>query len=171
MAVAPLTNSVVFFSGLSGSGKSTLAKVLLNRLLEISGRPVTLLDGDLVRKHQSSELGFSKEHRDLNIQRIGYVASEITKHNDVAICAQIAPYAVSRKVVRELVNKYGVFIEVYVSTPLNICEERDPKGLYKQAREGKLKKFTGIDDPYEVPKCPELIIDTLCFFLIPAAAS
>ncbi|HET7845834.1 MAG TPA: adenylyl-sulfate kinase, partial [Xanthomonadales bacterium] len=146
-------------TGLSGAGKSTLANALLVALLEIGGRPVTLLDGDVVRKHLSSELGFSKEHRDLNIQRIGYVASEITKNGGVAICAPIAPYADARRAVREMVGEYGVFIEVHVATPLEVCEQRDRKGLYALARAGKIKEFTGISDPYEAPAEPEVRID------------
>ncbi len=150
----------VFFTGLSGSGKSTIANILLVKLLEKGGRRVTLLDGDLVRKHLSSELGFSKEHRDLNIQRIGYVASEITKAGGVAICAPIAPYQATRRKVREMVQAYGGFIEIYVSTAIEVCEQRDRKGLYAQARKGLIKEFTGIDDPYEVPEKPEMVIDT-----------
>lgn len=126
----------VFFTGLSGAGKSTIAKALIAKLLEIGGRLVTLLDGDLVRKHLSSELGFSKSHRDLNITRIGYVASEITKHHGIAICALIAPYRQTRRVVRDMVSEYGSFIEVHVATPLSECENRDPKELYKKARVG-----------------------------------
>jgi sulfate adenylyltransferase len=150
----------VFFTGLSGAGKSTLANALLVALLELGGRPVTLLDGDVVRKHLSSELGFSREHRDLNVQRIGFVASEITKNGGVAICAPIAPYAEARRAVREMVGQHGVFVEVYVSTPLEVCEQRDRKGLYALARAGKIKEFTGISDPYEVPEHAELTIDT-----------
>ena len=150
----------VFFTGLSGSGKSTVANALLLKLMEMGGRRVTLLDGDVVRTHLSSELGFSKEHRDLNIQRIGYVASEITKHGGIAICAPIAPYAITRRKVREMVESGGAFVEVHVSTPLEVCEQRDRKGLYALARAGKIKQFTGIDDPYEVPENAEVTIDT-----------
>ncbi|MDE2092098.1 MAG: adenylyl-sulfate kinase, partial [Gammaproteobacteria bacterium] len=150
----------VFFTGLSGSGKSTIANALMVKLLEIGGRPVTLLDGDHVRKHLSSELGFSKEHRDINIRRIGYVASEITKNGGVAICAPIAPYAATRREVREMIEPHGGFFETYVSTPLDICEQRDRKGLYAKARAGILKEFTGISDPYEEPLDSELRIDT-----------
>ncbi|HEY2396709.1 MAG TPA: bifunctional sulfate adenylyltransferase/adenylylsulfate kinase [Rudaea sp.] len=150
----------VFFTGLSGSGKSTLANALLVRLLELGTRPVTLLDGDVVRKHLSSELGFSKEHRNLNVQRIGFVASEITKNGGVAICAPIAPYDHARREVREMIEQYGMFVEVYISTPINVCETRDRKGLYALARAGKLKEFTGVSDPYEVPEDAELRIDT-----------
>jgi sulfate adenylyltransferase len=150
----------VFFTGLSGSGKSTIANALMIKLMEMGGRPVTLLDGDVVRKHLSSELGFSKEHRDINIRRIGYVASEITKNGGIAICAPIAPYAATRRAVREMVEQFGAFVEVHVATSLEECERRDRKGLYKLAREGKIKEFTGISDPYEVPENPELRVDT-----------
>jgi sulfate adenylyltransferase len=150
----------VLFTGLSGAGKSTLANALMVKLLELGGRSVTLLDGDLVRKHLSSELGFSKEHRDLNILRIGFVASEITKAGGVAICAPIAPYANIRRRVREMVEAYGTFVEIYVATPLEICEERDTKGLYAKARAGLLTHFTGIDDPYEAPEHPDVVIHT-----------
>jgi sulfate adenylyltransferase len=150
----------VFFTGLSGSGKSTIANALLVKFLEIGGRPVTLLDGDLVRKHLSSELGFSKEHRDINIRRIGFVASEITKNGGIAICAPIAPYDSVRKEVRAMVEEGGGFVLVHVATPLEICEGRDRKGLYAKARAGIVKEFTGISDPYEAPENAELVIDT-----------
>jgi len=150
----------IFFTGLSGSGKSTIANVLLTKFLEVGGRPVTLLDGDLVRKHLSSELGFSKEHRDINIRRIGYVASEITKNGGIAICAPIAPYDVTRRHVRQLIEPYGGFILVHVATALGVCEQRDRKGLYAKARAGVLKEFTGISDPYEEPEDAEVVINT-----------
>jgi sulfate adenylyltransferase len=150
----------VFLTGLSGSGKSTIANALMVKLMEMGGRPVTLLDGDVVRKHLSSELGFSKEHRDINIRRIGYVASEITKNGGIAICAPIAPYSATRRTVREMVEAYGAFVEVHVATSLEECERRDRKGLYKLAREGKIKEFTGISDPYEAPEAPELRVGT-----------
>jgi sulfate adenylyltransferase len=150
----------VFFTGLSGSGKSTIANALMVKLMEQGGRPVTLLDGDVVRKHLSSELGFSKEHRDINIRRIGYVASEITKNGGIAICAPIAPYTATRRAVREMIEAFGAFIEVHVATSVEECERRDRKGLYKLAREGKIKEFTGISDPYEAPASPELRLDT-----------
>ena len=150
----------VFFTGLSGSGKSTIANALLVKFLELGGRPVTLLDGDLVRKHLSSELGFSKEHRDINIRRIGYVASEITKNGGIAVCAPIAPYDAVRKDVRAMVQPLGGFMLVHVATPLEVCEQRDRKGLYAKARAGIIKEFTGISDPYEVPADADLIIDT-----------
>jgi sulfate adenylyltransferase len=150
----------VFFTGFSGSGKSTIANALMIKLMEMGGRPVTLLDGDVVRKNLSSELGFSKEHRDLNIRRIGYVASEITKNGGIAICAPIAPYATTRRAVREDIEQFGAFLEVHIATSLEECERRDRKGLYKLAREGKIKEFTGISDPYDVPENPELRLDT-----------
>jgi sulfate adenylyltransferase len=150
----------VFFTGLSGSGKSTIANALFAKLLELGGRRVTMLDGDLVRKHLSSELGFSREHRNLNILRIGYVASEITRHGGIAICAPIAPYEATRRRVREMIEEAGAFIEVFVATPLEVCEQRDRKGLYAKARAGLIKEFTGISDPYEEPANAEMVIDT-----------
>lgn len=150
----------VFFTGFSGSGKSTIANAVMVKLMEMGGRPVTLLDGDIVRKNLSSELGFSKEHRDLNIRRIGYVASEITKNAGIAICAPIAPYASTRQAVRQDIEGYGAFIEVHVATSIEECERRDRKGLYKLARAGKITEFTGISDPYDVPESPELVLET-----------
>ena len=150
----------IFFTGLSGSGKSTIANVLVTKFLEAGGRPVTLLDGDLVRKHLSSELGFSKEHRDINIRRIGYVASEITKNGGIAICAPIAPYDATRKAVRSMIDPVGGFILVHIATSVETCEQRDRKGLYAKARAGILKEFTGISDPYEEPKDAEVVINT-----------
>ncbi len=151
----------VFFTGLSGSGKSTIAHALLVKLMEIGGRQISLLDGDIVRKNLSSELGFSKEHRDLNIRRIGFVASEITKNGGIAICAPIAPYTATRRQVRDAVAPVGGFVEIHVSTPLEVCEDRDRKGLYAAARAGKIKEFTGISDPYEDPENAEMVIDTV----------
>lgn len=150
----------IFFTGLSGAGKSTIANAVMVRLLQMGGRPVTLLDGDVVRKHLSSELGFSREHRDLNVLRIGFVASEITKNGGIAICAPIAPYAKTRNQVRDMISQYGGFIEVHIATPLTVCEARDRKGLYAKARQGLIREFTGISDPYEEPIAPELRIDT-----------
>ena len=151
----------VFFTGLSGSGKSTVANALLPKLLQIGGRPVTLLDGDIVRKNLSSELGFTKEHRDINILRIGYVASEITKNGGIAVCAPIAPYESTRAANRELIEPLGGYILVYVNTPVEECEKRDRKGLYAKARAGIIKEFTGISDPYDVPENAEIVIDTM----------
>jgi sulfate adenylyltransferase len=150
----------VFFTGLSGAGKSTIASILLTKLLEEGGRPVTLLDGDVVRKHLSSELGFSKEHRDINIRRIGWVASEITKNGGIAICAPIAPYEAMRQEVRAMVEPLGGFILVHISTPIEVCESRDRKGLYAKARAGIVKEFTGVSDPYESPATAEVRLDT-----------
>ena len=150
----------VFFTGLSGAGKSTLANALMYKLMEMEDRPITLLDGDIVRQHLSSELGFSKEDRDIHVKRIGYVASEITKHGGVAICAPIAPYSNTRKIVRNMIDEVGSFVEIHVATPLSVCEERDVKGLYKRARAGKILEFTGVSDPYEEPVNPEITIDT-----------
>ncbi len=150
----------VFLTGLSGAGKSTVAKILYARFLELGDRQVTLLDGDIVRQNLSSELSFSKEHRDINVQRIGFVAGEITKNRGVAICAPIAPYAVTRAEIRKLIENYGGFTEVHVSTPLEICEKRDRKGMYAKARAGLIQGFTGVDAPYEIPRSPEVRIDT-----------
>ena len=150
----------VFFSGLSGSGKSTIANILRVKLLERAPRHVTLLDGDLVRKNLSSELTFSREHRNLNVLRIGFVAGEITRHGGIAICAPIAPYDEVRKQVRSLVDSHGGFILIHVATPLDICESRDRKGLYAMARAGKIREFTGISDPYEPPEDAEITIQT-----------
>jgi len=150
----------VFFTGLSGAGKSTIASALLVKFMETGGRPVTLLDGDLVRKHLSSELGFSKAHRDINIMRIGFVASEITKNGGIALCAPIAPYDALRKEVRGMIQPYGGFVLVHLATPLEVCEQRDRKGMYAKARAGILKEFTGISDPYEAPEDAEITLDT-----------
>jgi sulfate adenylyltransferase len=150
----------VFFTGLSGAGKSTVANALMVKFLEAGGRPVTLLDGDLVRQNLSSELGFSKEHRDINIRRIGYVASEITKNGGIAICAPIAPYDRVRREVRDMIAPLGGFILVHVETSIDVCEQRDRKGLYAKARAGIIKEFTGISDPYEEPSDADVVIDT-----------
>lgn len=150
----------VFFTGLSGSGKSTIANVLRVKFLEMGGRPVTLLDGDIVRKNLSSELGFSREHRDINIRRIGFVASEITKNGGIALCAPIAPYDVIRKEVRAMIQPVGGFILVHIATPIEVCEGRDRKGLYAKARAGLVQQFTGVNDPYEAPADAEVVIDT-----------
>jgi len=150
----------VFLTGLSGAGKSTIAKILYSRFLEIGGRPVTLLDGDIVRHNLSSELTFSKEHRDINVRRIGFVAGEITKNRGIAICAPIAPYESTRFETRKTIEEYGGFFEIHVATPIEVCEKRDRKGMYAKARAGLIKGFTGVDDPYEIPETPELRIDT-----------
>jgi sulfate adenylyltransferase len=146
---------------LSGAGKSTIANALAIKLLELGGRRVTLLDGDIVRKSLASELGFSKQDRDTNILRVGFVATEIAKHGGIAICAPIAPYEKTRNLVKQsVIESGGGFLLAYVSTPLAICEGRDRKGLYQKARDGIIKDFTGISDPYEVPKHPDLTLDT-----------
>ena len=150
----------VFFTGLSGAGKSTLARALTARLMEMGGRAVTLLDGDIVRRHLSSELGFTKAHRDINVRRIGFVASEITKNRGIAICAPIAPYRQTRRDVRAMVEAVGGFVEIHVATPIETCESRDRKGLYAKARAGLIPEFTGVSDPYEIPSNPEIVIDT-----------
>ncbi len=149
----------LFFTGLSGAGKSTIAQAVVAQLLERTSRAVTVLDGDEVRKHLSRGLGFSREDRDANVTRIGYVASEIVRHGGVAVCAPIAPYANSRAEARSLVEAHGDFIEIHVATSLEVCEARDRKGLYAQARAGKITQFTGISDPYEEPVQPELRVD------------
>jgi len=151
----------LFFTGLSGSGKSTLARIIYAKFIEEGKRPVTLLDGDVVRLNLSSELGFSKTDRNINIRRIGYVASEITKNRGVAICAPIAPYKDIRREVRNNIEEYGSFIEIHVSTSLEECESRDRKGLYAKARKGIIPEFTGISDPYDVPENPEIRVDTV----------
>jgi sulfate adenylyltransferase len=150
----------LFFTGLSAAGKSTIANALAARLMEIQDRPVTLLDSDIIRKNLCSELGFSKEHRSLNARRVGFVANEITKNRGIGICALIAPYEEDRLYNRNLIGLHGNYIEIYVNTPIQTCENRDPKGLYALARQGKLTGFTGIDDPYEEPRNPELALDT-----------
>jgi sulfate adenylyltransferase len=150
----------VFFTGLSGAGKSTLASALRDRLVERGNREVVLFDGDLVRRRLSSELGFSKAHRDLNIQRIGFVASVVTKAGGVALCAAIAPYDDARRRVRAAIERHGGYVLVHVATPLELCERRDPKGLYAKARAGVIANFTGVSDPYEVPVDADLVVDT-----------
>jgi sulfate adenylyltransferase len=149
----------IWFTGLSGSGKSTTAEVLTVLLLQ-HGRQVTLLDGDVVRTHLSKGLGFSKEDRDTNIRRIGFVAAEIVSHGGVAICAAVSPYRATRDGVRNMVG-HDRFVEVFVDTPLEVCEQRDAKGMYAKARRGEITGFTGIDDPYEAPVRPEITLDTV----------
>ncbi|MEE8603246.1 adenylyl-sulfate kinase [Euzebya tangerina] len=161
----------VFFTGLSGSGKSTVAAALAARLRGASHRSLTLLDGDLVRQHLSSELGFSREHRDLNVTRIGFVAAEVTRHGGIAICAPIAPYAATRATVARMVGAVGRFVLVHVATPLAVCEQRDRKGLYAKARAGLISEFTGISDPYEVPEAPDVVIDTSAGTVADAAST
>jgi sulfate adenylyltransferase len=158
---SPVTQGfTVFLTGLSGAGKSTIANVLYSKFMEIGTRPVTLLDGDIVRRNLSSELNFSKEHRDINVRRIGFVASEITKNRGIAICAPIAPYERTRSKIRTSIEAHGGFFEIHVATPISVCEKRDRKGMYAKAKAGLLKGFTGVDDPYEKPSNPELSIDT-----------
>jgi adenylyl-sulfate kinase len=149
----------VFLTGLSGAGKSTIADALIAGL-EAEGRPVTVLDGDVVRTHLSSELSFSKEHRDLNIRRIGFVAGEVVKHGGTVVVAAIAPYETAREEARKLVEEHGRFVLVHLATPLEVCEARDVKGLYARARAGEIPEFTGVSDPYEPPARAEVTIDT-----------
>jgi sulfate adenylyltransferase len=148
----------VWFTGLSGAGKTTTADILTVKLLEY-GRRVTVLDGDVVRAHLSKGLGFGKEDRDTNVRRIGYVASEVVRHGAAAVCAAVSPYRATRNECRALVGQER-FVEVFVNTPLDVCERRDTKGMYALARAGKLKSFTGVDDAYEPPTSPELVIET-----------
>ncbi|MBN1091683.1 adenylyl-sulfate kinase [Blastococcus sp. TML/M2B] len=159
MPAAPRPGVTVFLTGLSGAGKSTIADALVADL-ERDGRPVTVLDGDVVRTHLSSELGFAREHRDLNIRRIGWVAGEVVKHGGTVVVAAIAPYEEAREQARALVEEHGRFVLVHLSTPLEVCEQRDVKGLYAKARAGEIPEFTGVSDPYEPPVAPELVIDT-----------
>ena len=159
MSAAQTPGVTVFLTGLSGAGKSTIADALIAEL-EREGRPVTLLDGDVVRTHLSSELTFSREHRDLNIRRIGWVAGEIVKHGGTVVVAAIAPYEAARLEARALVEEHGRFLLVHVATPLEVVEARDVKGLYAKARAGEITQFTGISDPYEPPGRAELTIDT-----------
>jgi sulfate adenylyltransferase len=159
MPAAPRPGVTVFLTGLSGAGKSTIADALVADL-EREGRPVTVLDGDVVRTHLSSELSFAKEHRDLNIRRIGWVAGEVVRHGGTVVVAAIAPYEAAREQARALVEAHGRFVLVHLSTPLEVCEQRDVKGLYARARAGELPAFTGVSDPYEPPLAPELVIDT-----------
>ena len=159
MAGTPDPGVTVFLTGLSGAGKSTIADALVARLAA-EGRPVTVLDGDVVRTHLSSELDFSKEHRDLNIRRIGWVAGEVVKHGGTVVVAAIAPYEAAREEARALVEQHGRFVLVHLATPLEVCEQRDVKGLYARARAGEIREFTGISDPYEPPLRAEVVVDT-----------
>ncbi len=167
---APAPGVTVFLTGLSGAGKSTVADALVAELTA-EGRPVTVLDGDVVRTHLSSELGFSREHRDLNIRRIGWVAGEVVKHGGTVVVAAIAPYDDAREQARALVEEHGRFLLVHLSTPLEVCEQRDVKGLYARARAGEIREFTGISDPYELPSRADLTIDTSQVSLADSVAS
>lgn len=149
-----------FLTGLPGAGKSTISQRLVRVLDRDYGRPATVLDGDVAREMLSSGLTFSRNDRELNVRRLGYVAGEVTRHGGICVCAVIAPYRNARNEVRERVSAIGGFYEIYVATPLAVCEQRDPKGLYAKARRGEIKSFTGIDDPFEVPERPEMVIDT-----------
>ena len=159
MSASPSPGVTVFLTGLSGAGKSTVADALVAEL-EAEGRPVTVLDGDVVRTHLSSELSFSRDHRDLNIARIGWVAGEVVKHGGTVVVAAIAPYEAARQEARKLVEEHGRFVLVHLSTPLEVCEQRDVKGLYVKARAGEIREFTGISDPYELPSSADLVVDT-----------
>jgi sulfate adenylyltransferase len=149
----------VWFTGLSGAGKSTTAEILTMLMLE-RGRRVTVLDGDVVRTHLSKGLGFSKDDRDTNIRRIGFVAAEVVRHGGVAVAAAVSPYRATRDEVRYMVGAEH-FVEVFVDTPLEVCERRDSKGVYAKARRGEITGFTGIDDPYEPPDAPTIVLDTV----------
>jgi len=150
----------VFMTGLPSSGKSTLANALSLKLRELTERQITLLDGDVIRTHLSHGLGFSQEDREANITRVGFVAQEITRHGGIVICALVSPFARARNIVRQMISEVGGFIEVYVETPLAVCEARDRKGMYKKARDGVIKQFTGVSDPYEAPTAAEIKINT-----------
>lgn len=150
----------IYFIGLSGAGKSTLCNALKERLNEVQNKAVVIVDGDEIRKYLASELGFSKRDRSINVRRIGYVASKIVETGGICLCANIAPYDEDRLVNRELIGGHGTYIEVYVKTPLEICEKRDVKGLYKAARAGKIPQFTGVSDPFEDPTKAEIVLDT-----------
>ena len=160
MSASPRRGFTLFLTGLSGAGKSTIAERLAQSIQAEYQRPSTILDGDIVREMLSSGLTFSRADRELNIRRIGYVAGEVTKHGGICICAAIAPFRTARAEVRARISQLGGFYEIHVATPLAVCESRDPKGLYKKARRGEIKGFTGIDDPFEAPEHPEIAIDT-----------
>jgi sulfate adenylyltransferase len=160
MTASPRRGFTLFMTGLSGAGKSTISERLSQLIQAEYHRPTTILDGDIVREMLSSGLTFSRADRELNIRRIGYVAGEVTKHGGICICAAIAPFRTARAEVRARISQFGGFYEVYVATPLAVCESRDPKGLYKKARRGEIKGFTGVDDPFEAPEHPEIAIDT-----------
>lgn len=150
----------ILLTGLSGAGKSTIANHLVGQITEVYNKPVTLLDGDIIREYLSSELGFTEKDRIKNVERISFVASEIVKHGGTVVCALIAPYSESRQKMRNIISQNGNFVEVYVSTPLKVCEERDVKGLYLKARKGIIKNFTGISDPYEAPTTSEIVVSS-----------
>ena len=159
MPTVSLPGVCVWLTGLSGSGKTSTADGLATLIRE-SGRPVSLFDGDVIRQHLSAGLGFSKEDRDTNVRRVGFVACEIVRHGGVAVCALISPYEAVRNEVRQMVGD-AHFVEVFVNTPLSVCEARDVKGMYQMARRGEITGFTGVDDPYEPPKRPEIELDTV----------
>ncbi|GAA3173392.1 hypothetical protein GCM10010531_28680 [Blastococcus jejuensis] len=169
MPAAHAPGVTVFLTGFSGAGKSTIADALIAEL-DAEDRPVTVLDGDVVRTHLSSELSFSREHRDLNIRRIGWVAGEVVKHGGTVVVAAIAPYEAAREEARALVEKHGRFVLVHLSTPLEVCEARDVKGLYARARAGEIPEFTGVSDPYEPPARAEVVVDTSVTPLVDAVA-
>ena len=154
------TGVAILLTGLPGAGKTTLARALAQYVGQSSPRAVTLLDGDEVRRVLSSELGYSREHRRINVLRHGYIAAELCRHGALVLCALIAPYAADRAEMRRMISAHGQFIEIHLSTPLAVCEQRDPKGLYARARAGQLAHMTGVDDPYESPQHPELALDT-----------
>ena len=149
----------VWLTGLSGAGKSTIAQILAVHI-ETQGRTVTLLDGDVVRTHLSRGLGFTKDDRDTNIRRIGFVAGEIVRHGGIVIVAAVSPYESTRNEVRDMIGRNS-FVLVHVATPLSVCEQRDVKGLYAKARRGEIKGLTGVDDPYEPPASPDVLLTTL----------
>ncbi|HWY25954.1 MAG TPA: adenylyl-sulfate kinase [Nevskia sp.] len=160
MSASPRRGFTLFMTGLSGAGKSTLSEQVARVIQTQYQRPATILDGDIVREMLSSGLTFSRADRELNLRRIGYVAGEVTRHGGICICAAIAPFRSARAEVRARISQLGGFYEIYIATPLAVCESRDPKGLYKKARRGEIKGFTGVDDPFEIPEDPELSIDT-----------
>ena len=149
----------LYFVGLSGSGKSTMCNYIMSKFKELSNKNVSILDGDVIRLNLSKGLGFSKEDRSTNVRRIGYVASEIVKHNGICLVANIAPYEEDRTYNRKLISQYGNYIEIYMNTSLEECETRDVKGLYKLARKGEIKNFTGINDPFEIPCNSDIVLN------------
>lgn len=158
-APAPRKGFTLFLTGLPGAGKSTVSSRLLQVIERDHGRPVTRLDGDIVREMLSSGLTFSRADRELNLRRIGFVAAEVTRHGGICVCAVIAPYASARAEARARVEAVGRFYEIHVATPLAVCETRDTKGLYARARRGEVRGVTGIDDPFEAPLSPDLAVD------------